>query len=103
MKITLAITLTVVAFTVIVTCIIYVMHKSNKPISKLGPQSVSTLIVLGSGGHTAEMLNLVAVLQKDKFTPRTYIAASTDNMSLQKASTLEASLVDEVLQCLKLE
>ncbi|KAK9121204.1 hypothetical protein Syun_018821 [Stephania yunnanensis] len=95
MVFTFAITLTVAAFTVIVTRIIYVVYKSSKPLSKLGPQSVSTLIVLGSGGHTAEMLNLVAVLQKDKFTPRIYIAASTDNMSLQKASALEASLVDE--------
>ncbi|KAK9094866.1 hypothetical protein Scep_026335 [Stephania cephalantha] len=95
MGFTFAITLTVAAFTVIVTRIIYVIYKSSKPLSKLGPQSVSTLIVLGSGGHTAEMLNLVAVLQKDKFTPRIYIAASTDNMSLQKASALEASLVDE--------
>lgn len=42
------------------------------------------------------MLNLVSVLQKDKFTPRIYVAASTDNMSLQKASVLEASLVGEV-------
>ncbi|KAF6170156.1 hypothetical protein GIB67_038689 [Kingdonia uniflora] len=47
------------------------------------------------GGHTAEMLNLVGVLQNDKFAPRFYIAASTDNMSLQKARVLESSLVDQ--------
>ena len=48
------------------------------------------------GGHTAEMLNLLSVLQKDRFSPRTYIAAATDNMSLQKARLFENSLADEV-------
>lgn len=43
------------------------------------------------------MLNLVAVLQKDKYTPRFYVAALTDNMSLQKAQVLEESLVHQVL------
>ena len=48
------------------------------------------------GGHTAEMLNLLSMLQKDRFTPRFYIAAATDNMSLQKAHLMEKSLVDMV-------
>ena len=48
------------------------------------------------GGHTAEMLNLLAVLQKDRFAPRFYIAAATDNMSLQKARSFENSLANEV-------
>lgn len=48
------------------------------------------------GGHTAEMLNLLAVLQKDRFTPRFYVAAATDNMSLQKAQLLENSIAAEV-------
>ncbi|OEL36810.1 hypothetical protein BAE44_0002171, partial [Dichanthelium oligosanthes] len=40
------------------------------------------------GGHTAEMMNIVTTLQKDRFTPRYYVAALTDNMSLQKAQVL---------------
>ncbi|KAF2314661.1 hypothetical protein GH714_028331 [Hevea brasiliensis] len=55
---------------------------------------MSTLIVLGSGGHTAEMINVLSALQKDRFMPRVYVAAATDNMSLQKARVLEDSLVD---------
>ncbi|XLT29727.1 hypothetical protein HN873_061019 [Arachis hypogaea] len=43
------------------------------------------------------MLNLLAVLQKDKFNPRFYVAAATDNMSLQKAQLLENSLADQIL------
>ncbi|XP_021891370.1 UDP-N-acetylglucosamine transferase subunit ALG14 homolog isoform X1 [Carica papaya] len=53
----------------------------------------STIFVL-SGGHTAEMLDLLSVLQKNRFKPRFYIAAATDNMSLQKARALENSLAD---------
>lgn len=48
------------------------------------------------GGHTAEMLNLLSVLQIDHFSPRFYIAAATDNMSLEKARVFENSLVDKV-------
>ena len=42
------------------------------------------------------MLNLLSVLPNERFSPRFYIAAATDNMSLQKARALENSLVDEV-------
>ncbi|KAE9452488.1 hypothetical protein C3L33_15618, partial [Rhododendron williamsianum] len=47
------------------------------------------------GGHTAEMLNLLSVLHTDSFTPRLYIAAATDNMSLQKARLFENSVIDK--------
>ncbi|KAF5736308.1 UDP-N-acetylglucosamine transferase subunit ALG14 [Tripterygium wilfordii] len=50
--------------------------------------------IFSEGGHTAEMLNLLLVLQKDRFSPRFYIAAATDNMSLQKARVFESSLDD---------
>lgn len=39
------------------------------------------------------MLSIVNVLLKDRFAPRFYVAAATDNMSLQKARVLEDSLV----------
>ncbi|KAM1266815.1 UDP-N-acetylglucosamine transferase subunit ALG14-like [Malus sylvestris] len=86
-----AITLLIAAATLIITRFLYVLHRTGKPSSSKGsaPQPLSTLIVLGSGGHTAEMINLLSVLQKDRFAPRFYIAAATDNMSLQKARLLE--------------
>uniref|UniRef100_A0A5B6ZH51 UDP-N-acetylglucosamine transferase subunit ALG14 n=1 Tax=Davidia involucrata TaxID=16924 RepID=A0A5B6ZH51_DAVIN len=88
----LLITITV---TIIVIRVLYVIYWSSKPLRTTSPQPVSTLVVLGSGGHTAEMLNLLSVLQKDRFTPRFYIAAATDHMSLQKALSFENSLVDK--------
>ncbi|KAI5438092.1 uncharacterized protein LOC127119765 [Lathyrus oleraceus] len=93
-----AVILSTVAFVVILIFVrvLYVIYYcSGRPLSKRASKPVSTLIILGSGGHTAEMLNLLAVLQKDRFTPRFYIAAATDNMSLQKAMLLENSLASE--------
>ncbi|XP_058777482.1 uncharacterized protein LOC131651796 isoform X2 [Vicia villosa] len=86
-----------VAFVVVLIFvrILHVIYCSGRPLSKRASKPVSTLIILGSGGHTAEMLNLLAVLQKDRFNPRFYIAAATDNMSLQKAMLLENSLASE--------
>jgi len=39
------------------------------------------------------MMNILTELQKDRFTPRYYVAALTDNMSLQKAQVYEKSLI----------
>ncbi|KAL9255780.1 UDP-N-acetylglucosamine transferase subunit ALG14-like protein [Drosera capensis] len=82
-------------FTLISIRFLYVLNRTRKPMRRGSRRPVSTLIVLGSGGHTAEMLNLLTVLQKDRFSPRYYIAAATDNMSLQKARGFENSSNDE--------
>jgi beta-1,4-N-acetylglucosaminyltransferase len=39
------------------------------------------------------MMNIISELQKDRFMPRYYVAALTDNMSLQKAQVYEWSLI----------
>ncbi|CAN4116572.1 unnamed protein product [Withania somnifera] len=85
--------LTIGVITILVIRISYVLYRSSKPVHSKSPRSLSTLIVLGSGGHTAEMLNLLYVLQIRKFKPRYYVAAATDNMSLQKARVFEDSLL----------
>ncbi|CAH2078680.1 unnamed protein product [Thlaspi arvense] len=91
-----SIDLFVISLTVVLMVrVLYVMYRCGKPFPKGASESFSTLIVLGSGGHTAEMLSLLSVLRKDRFTPRFYIAAATDNMSLQKARTFEDSLADK--------
>lgn len=89
----IAVLLTIGVITVLVIRIIYVINRSRKLLHSKSPRSFSTLIVLGSGGHTAEMLNLLYVLQTERFKPRYYIAAATDNMSLQKAHVFEDSLL----------
>ncbi|KAJ7014154.1 UDP-N-acetylglucosamine transferase subunit ALG14 [Populus alba x Populus x berolinensis] len=88
------ITLTVSAVLIAITRILYILCQSGKPLRpSKSPKPLSTLIVLGSGGHTAEMINVLNVLlQKDRFCPRFYVAAATDNMSLQKAHLLEENV-----------
>ncbi|KAJ8441023.1 hypothetical protein Cgig2_021387 [Carnegiea gigantea] len=88
--------LVVTVLTLIVLRLLFVIHRTGKPLRPTAVKPLSTLIVLGSGGHTAEMLNLLAALQKDRFYPRYYIAAATDNMSLQKARSFESSSDDEI-------
>ncbi|KAL0659319.1 hypothetical protein Bca4012_079904 [Brassica carinata] len=61
------------------------------------PFTPNRLVNLSNGGHTAEMLSLLSVLRMDRYTPRFYIAAATDNMSLQKARSFEHSLPDKLL------
>ncbi|XP_031257273.1 UDP-N-acetylglucosamine transferase subunit ALG14 isoform X1 [Pistacia vera] len=82
-----------ISFTIFTIRLLYVLYLTGKPSRTKSSQPLSTLVVLGSGGHTAEMMNLLSVLQMDRFAPRFYIAAATDNMSLQKARVFEDSLV----------
>jgi len=50
-----------------------------------GDDTLRLLAVLGSGGHTAEMLRLVGALDKRRYSERHYIAASSDRMSIERA------------------
>ncbi|XP_052902762.1 UDP-N-acetylglucosamine transferase subunit ALG14 homolog [Anopheles moucheti] len=45
---------------------------------------VRTMIVMGSGGHTAEMMRIVERLDCERYSPRQYVLASTDKTSVVK-------------------
>jgi beta-1,4-N-acetylglucosaminyltransferase len=67
--------------------------KSIRP--KPSPQNPThLLVVLGSGGHTAEMLSMLQSLPSfpEKYTYRTYVVSSGDSFSAQKAADFEKSL-----------
>lgn len=51
--------------------------------------SAKIVIVLGSGGHTAEMLRLIKPLNFDKYTRRVYVVSSGDTLSEGKAKAFE--------------
>ena len=51
-------------------------------------QKIRLLVVLGSGGHTTEMINIVKNLDEEKYGPKTYLYSSTDIMSKSKAESL---------------
>lgn len=69
------------------TCLVLLSYRRWSASEKRN--HLSTVIVLGSGGHTTEMLVLLSALDKTKFRPRTYIAADTDLLSVSKAKALE--------------
>ena len=52
--------------------------------------SAKIVIVLGSGGHTAEMLRLIQHLDFNKYQRRIYVVSSGDTLSEGKARTFEA-------------
>ena len=48
-------------------------------------KKIKTLVVLGSGGHTAEMLRLITDFDFDRYGPLTLVTAATDTTSRAKA------------------
>lgn len=44
-----------------------------------------TLVVLGSGGHTTEMLALCGAMDVSRYVPATFVVAATDYMSEKRA------------------
>ncbi|ETN62116.1 UDP-N-acetylglucosamine transferase subunit ALG14 [Anopheles darlingi] len=60
--------------------------RRRRSTSTIAPRSspARTMIVMGSGGHTAEMLRIVDRLDNACYTPRQYIIASTDKTSVVK-------------------
>jgi beta-1,4-N-acetylglucosaminyltransferase len=49
------------------------------------PAARRVLCVLGSGGHTTEMLALLRALPTARYAPRTYVVAATDATSVPRA------------------
>lgn len=73
--------LALVVVGVVATCVIYLLRR---PFKMLSPP-VSTLVVLGSGGHTTEMFKLLTALDVDaKYKPVTFLVASNDKISQTK-------------------
>ena len=51
-----------------------------------------TLVVLGSGGHTAEMFALLRALPPSRYAPRSDVLADTDTTSAAKVDAHEAAI-----------
>ena len=61
---------------------------SRRPIARpAGPLCIAA--VLGSGGHTTEMLSILRALPRDMYTPRVYVVSSGDALSLPMAREAE--------------
>lgn len=82
--------------------IVTAANRSSKEVNfwKSSKLRACVLVVLGSGGHTKEMLSLVKSLGT-KFTPRCYVVADTDTLSVEKAINLQKELDDDDYEILK--
>lgn len=60
--------------------------KSARP---AGAAPIRTLVVMGSGGHTAEMLALLGGLDRRKYAPLLYAFAASDHTSTRRVVAFE--------------
>ncbi|KAI9754283.1 MAG: UDP-N-acetylglucosamine transferase subunit [Lichina confinis] len=75
--------------------LVYVLpstHPTRPTPRKRGQGPTRLMIVLGSGGHTAEMLALLRNLDTRAYTHRSYVVSEGDDFSAGKAAQFEASL-----------
>lgn len=72
--------------------IVVIRNNSKRDVASIsgkrkGP--TRTMIVMGSGGHTAEMLQIVQQLDFAKYAPRQYVIAAADKTSVVKVIDVE--------------
>ncbi|PWY76227.1 UDP-N-acetylglucosamine transferase subunit alg14 [Aspergillus heteromorphus CBS 117.55] len=87
-----------------ISTIIIAMHalakSQNSQVPKWRPKNspIHLLVVLGSGGHTAEMFSMLRRMKLDpsKYTYRTYLVSSGDNFSAAKAVEFETAYINKV-------
>ena len=70
------------------------LRRRNAP-QPVGQPPVHTMIVMGSGGHTAEMLTLLQGMDAAMYAPRNYVVATTDSTSAQRVEAFEKSWARE--------
>jgi beta-1,4-N-acetylglucosaminyltransferase len=65
-------------------------NNNNKPLK--------TLVVLGSGGHTTEMLHLIKNLNADHYAPLIYVVATTDKTSRRRVDAFGGRAPDRIYE-----
>jgi len=70
--------------------IVFVLRRGRSA-QPSGRPPLRTMAVLGSGGHTAEILPLLDGLDPALYTPREYVLATSDATSAAKIEALEAA------------
>lgn len=78
----------VIAFLIRIVFLIYFIFSTDCRIER--HLSLRTIICIGSGGHTTEMLRLTKNLNLDKYSPRLYLMADNDINSENKIHNTES-------------
>jgi len=62
---------------------------NNTSSSSSGDVSICTMIILGSGGHTGEMLSMISCIDRQHtYTPTIFIAADNDTNSIPRVNQM---------------
>ena len=90
------ISICIIVCLIIVGRIYFVMFFTRKAKGRksIRNKPLKTMIVLGSGGHTAEMIRIINYLSFENYSPRIYVYADTDSMSIEKVKYLEKNNID---------
>lgn len=72
-------------------CVVYSIHKGTRKAYEKRFHPLRTAVIIGSGGHTTEILKLLQNLNSRNYSPRIYIMASTDTTSEFKILEMEES------------
>ena len=86
----MVVTILLLIFTLLVVRLLYLVIRVKLP-RQSNSTPVVTMVVLGSGGHTMEMLRLLSGMDLANFSRRIYVAADTDTMSIGKITAFEQS------------
>ncbi|XP_065214271.1 UDP-N-acetylglucosamine transferase subunit ALG14 homolog [Planococcus citri] len=83
--------LLIIVFVILLArCIYLILDRKNRCISAHDEKTkCKTLIVIGSGGHTTEIVRIVKRLNPTIFTPRIYVVAESDDKSNVKIHETE--------------
>lgn len=68
---------------------VMVVMRRSRAFQPAGTSPVRTLAVLGSGGHTAEMIQLLRSLDRSTFAPMLYVIANSDHTSARRIEAFE--------------
>ncbi|XP_056630569.1 UDP-N-acetylglucosamine transferase subunit ALG14 homolog [Diorhabda sublineata] len=95
METQLKVELCILFIILVIARLLFLIHKITTGHSKYASnkriEPCKTIICIGSGGHTTEMISLLSTLDFRKYSPRYYIIATTDTTSLTKVESLETS------------
>ena len=92
------IAIAVVAAVVLVVRVLWVFRSIYRDMANKRTKPIKTLVVLGSGGHTTEMLHLIQTLDPIRYTPLLYVVATTDSTSERRVEALGGRLPDTILK-----
>lgn len=81
------------AFSRVIQVWLQIYSSTESRLEKKG-SSIKTVLCIGSGGHTSELLRLFEPFDKNKFQPRLYIMADNDFNSESKIREFEQAVGD---------